>query len=57
MALEFCSWTYLDGRIVPTELASLPVDNHALNFGTAAFEALRVYPTPNGSKILGLDLK
>ena len=56
MALEFCSWTYLDGRIVPTELASLPVDNHALNFGTAAFEALRVYPTPNGSKILGLDL-
>ena len=56
MALEFCSWTYLDGRIVPTELARLPVDNHALNFGTAAFEALRVYPTPNGSKILGLDL-
>lgn len=56
MALEFCSWTYLNGRIVPTELALLPADNHALNFGTAAFEALRVYPTPNGSKILGLDL-
>ena len=56
MALEFCSWTYLNGRVVPTELASLPVDNHAINFGTAAFEAFRVYPTPNGSKILGLDL-
>lgn len=56
MALEFCSWTYLNGRIVPTKLASLPVDNHAINFGTAAFEAFRVYPTPNGSKILGLDL-
>jgi branched-chain amino acid aminotransferase len=56
MALEFCSWTYLDGRIVPTELARLPVDNHALNFGTAAFEAFRLYPTVNGSKILGLDL-
>lgn len=56
MALEFCSWTYLDGRIVPTELARLPVDNHALNFGTAAFEAFRLYSTANGSKILGLDL-
>lgn len=56
MALEFCSWTYLNGRIVPTELACLPADNHALNFGTAAFEAFRVYPTPKGSKILGLDL-
>lgn len=56
MALEFCSWTYLNGRIVPTELACLPADNHAVNFGTAAFEAFRVYLTPNGSKILGLDL-
>jgi len=56
MALEFCSWTYLNGRIVPTELACLPADNHAVNFGTAAFEAFRVYSTPNGSKILGLDL-
>jgi branched-chain amino acid aminotransferase len=56
MALELCSWTYLDGRILPTELARLPVDNHAINFGTAAFEAFRLYPTPNGSKLLGLDL-
>jgi len=56
MALEFCSWTYLNGRIVPTELACLPADNHAVNFGTAAFEAFRVYPSPNGSKLLGLDL-
>ncbi len=56
MALELCSWTYLDGRILPTEVACLPVDNHAINFGTAAFEAFRLYPTSNGSKILGLDL-
>jgi branched-chain amino acid aminotransferase len=56
MAFELCSWTYLNGRIVPTELACLPADNHAVNFGTAAFEAVRLYPTPNGSKILGLDL-
>ncbi len=56
MALEFCSWTYLNGRVVPTELACLPADNHAVNFGTAAFEAFRLYPTPNGSKLLGLDL-
>jgi branched-chain amino acid aminotransferase len=56
MAFELCSWTYLNGRIVPTELASLPADNHAVNFGTAAFEAVRLYPTPNGSKILGLNL-
>lgn len=56
MALEFCSWTYLNGRIMPTELACLPADNHAVNFGTAAFEAFRLYLSPNGSKLLGLDL-
>lgn len=55
MTLELCSWTYLDGHLLPHQLARLPADNHAINFGTAAFEAFRLYPTPNGSKILGLD--
>jgi branched-chain amino acid aminotransferase len=55
MTLEHCSWTYLDGHLLPHQLARLPADNHAINFGTAAFEAFRLYPTPNGSKILGLD--
>lgn len=55
MTLELCFWTYLDGRLIPHQLARLPADNHAINFGTAAFEAFRLYPTANGSKILGVD--
>ncbi|MCC5637007.1 GNAT family N-acetyltransferase [Nostoc sp. CHAB 5844] len=55
MTLEPCSWTYLDGCLIPQQLASLSADNHAINFGTAAFEAFRLYYTPNNSKILGIN--
>ncbi len=52
--LEPCKWTYLGGKLLPSERASLPADNHALHYGTAAFESLRVYRTPSGSKVVGL---
>lgn len=52
--LEPCRWTYISGKLVPAERAVIPADNHALHYGTAAFESLRVYRTPSGPKIIGL---
>lgn len=52
--LEPCKWTYIGGKLVPSERATLPADNHALHYGTAAFESLRIYRTPSGPKIIGL---
>ncbi len=52
--LEPCKWTYIGGKLLPAERAVLPADNHALHYGTAAFESLRVYRTASGSKVVGL---
>lgn len=53
--LEPCKWTYIGGRFLPSERAVVPADSHALHYGTAAFESLRIYRTPSGSKVIGLQ--
>ncbi len=53
--LEPCRWAYAEGKLVPAERATLPVDNHAVHFGSAAFESLRTYRTPIGTRIVGLE--
>lgn len=55
MILEPCRWTYLAGKLLPAERAHLPVDSHALHYGTAAFESLRLYATPFGARIVALE--
>ncbi len=55
MELEACSWVFMNGEPVPAGRACLPVDTHALHYGTAAFESLRVYETPRGPCLLGLE--
>src|SRR5215813_5910376 len=51
---EPCRWVYLNDRLVPLEKAFLRVDNHAIHFGAAAFESLRVYSGRQGPAVLGL---
>ncbi|MEK6303220.1 MAG: GNAT family N-acetyltransferase [Acidobacteriota bacterium] len=49
-----CHWAYLDGKFIPSEQALFRADNHALHYGTAAFESFRVYETPLGPGIVGV---
>lgn len=53
--MEPCRWFYLKGKLVLAEQANLSVTTHALNYGTAAFETLRLYKTPSGPRLLGLS--
>lgn len=50
-----CRWSCLAGKLVPAERAAVPADNFALHYGAAAFESLRVYRTPFGPRIVGLE--
>ncbi|MCB9872367.1 MAG: GNAT family N-acetyltransferase [Planctomycetes bacterium] len=47
-----CSHALHRGALVPTAAAALRLDDHAVHFGTAAFEAVRLIPTPRGPRLL-----
>ena len=36
-------WVFLNGRFVPYSQAVIPVDTHALHYGTGCFEGIRGY--------------
>ncbi|ARV58883.1 hypothetical protein BZZ01_09785 [Nostocales cyanobacterium HT-58-2] len=55
VTLSPCPWTYVDGAFVAAKQAMLPVDSHALHFGTAAFESIRLYRTLGEPCIIGLQ--
>jgi branched-chain amino acid aminotransferase len=46
---------WMDGRFVPWDEAQVHVLAHALHYGTALFEGLRCYPTPDGPAIFRLE--
>jgi branched-chain amino acid aminotransferase len=39
---------WMDGAFLPAEQATVPLLSHALHYGTAVFEGIRVYETPAG---------
>lgn len=47
-----CLW--FNGEFVPWEEARIHVLTHALHYGSAVFEGLRAYATPQGPAVLGL---
>ncbi|HEV2917279.1 MAG TPA: branched-chain amino acid transaminase [Candidatus Babeliales bacterium] len=49
------SYIWLDGTIVPSELATISVMTHTLHYGTGAFEGIRCYATPKGPAIFRLS--
>jgi len=54
MSINANDWIWHNGRIVPWEQAQVHVMTHALHYGSSVFEGIRVYVTPNGSKVFRL---
>ena len=52
--LEMCKWIFYKKRLIQSEKANISVANHALNFGTAVFETLRLFKSEEDTLILGL---
>lgn len=47
-------WIWMDGKFVPNAKAKIHVLSHALHYGTAVFEGIRAYETPQGPAIFRL---
>jgi len=47
-------WIWRDGEFVPWKDATVHVLAHALQFGSAVFEGIRCYSTPNGPAVFRL---
>lgn len=45
-----------NGRLVPWAEAQVHVLTHGLHYGSGAFEGIRAYESPGGTRVLGLDL-
>ncbi len=48
-------WIWHNGKLVPWDEAQVHVLTHALHYGSAVFEGIRVYPTPQGSQVFRLQ--
>src|SRR5512142_2007495 len=48
------TYTWLNGRLVPTAEAVVPFMTNALHYGTAVFEGIRCYGTDRGPAIFRL---
>jgi len=46
---------WFDGKVIPADGLSLHALTHALHYGSAVFEGIRVYPTKRGPAIFRLD--
>lgn len=47
-------WIWRDGEFIPWQDATLHVLSHSMQFGSAAFEGIRCYSTPDGPAIFRL---
>jgi len=55
MALPKADVIWFNGKFVPWDEAKIHVLSHVLHYGSSAFEGIRVYQTPQGPAILGLE--
>ena len=46
---------WMNGEFVPWDKAQVHVLTHSLHYGSAVFEGIRAYPTPNGTSVLAID--
>jgi branched-chain amino acid aminotransferase len=53
MAME-SRFTWMDGRLLPTEQATVPFLTAAMHYGLAVFEGIRVYETARGPAVFRL---
>lgn len=54
MAME-SRFTWMDGRLLDTEKATVPFLTAALHYGLAVFEGIRCYETPRGPAVFRLE--
>lgn len=52
--MEPTKYIWLDGEMVPWEDANVHVLTHAIHYGTAVFEGIRAYETPDGAAVFRL---
>ena len=43
MKFSFSKYVWFDGKLVPLNMAMVPVTTHAIHYGTSIFEGIRVY--------------
>jgi len=55
MSIHRNNWIWHNGKLVPWDQAQVHVLTHALHYGSSVFEGLRVYVTPDGSRIFRLQ--
>lgn len=55
MAIPKSEFIWFDGEFVAWDEAKIHVLSHVLHYGTSVFEGIRVYQTPAGPAILGLQ--
>lgn len=48
------NYAWVDGRFHQLQHADVPLLNHSLHYGSAAFEGIRAYDTPNGPAVFRL---
>src|SRR4029434_1305885 len=53
--LTATDWIWRDGEFVRWEDANVHVLSHSMQYGSAAFEGIRCYDTPQGPAIFRLD--
>lgn len=54
MSFDGAKLIWMNGRMIPWENATVHVMAHALHYGSSVFEGIRVYKTPDGSKVFRL---
>jgi len=52
--MEPLKYIWLDGEMVPWDEANVHVLTHAIHYGTAVFEGIRAYETPQGTAVFRL---
>ncbi len=55
MGIKATEWIWHNGKLVPWQDAKVHVLTHALHYGSSVFEGIRVYATPDGSRVFRLD--
>lgn len=48
-------WIWFNGEMVPWDQAQIHVLSHVVHYGSGVFEGIRVYDTPGGPAVVGLD--
>ena len=46
---------WMNGKFVPWDAATLHVGSHVVHYGSAVFEGIRCYATPEGPAVFRLD--